>query len=138
MRLPIVIVSMILLSGCSTTFVTPENATAVPSERILYQGEGESQITVIRDRGHIGSGCYAKLSINGAKAALFETKEKATFNVESGSILLGVELTGDGICTWDAQQFNTETILKPNEHGIYRIFTGQYSGGPVIQPVSKS
>ncbi len=130
--------ALLTISGCSTTFVPPETAKSVPADRIFYQGRGDAMITVIRDEGFIGSGCFASLMIDGNKAALFEAEEKATFSVEAGSTILGVEPAGDGICTWGGQPFQTETHLKTNEHGIYRIHTGQYSSGPVIMPVSKS
>lgn len=127
--------TLLAISGCSTTFVPPETAKPVPADRIFYQGDGDAKITVTRDDGYIGGGCYLALLINGTKAAQFDPEEKATFNVASGATILGVTFSGDGLCSY-GQVLSTETQLKPGEHGIYRMYTG-YSSDPVIIPVSK-
>lgn len=127
---------LLAISGCSTTFVPPEKAKQVPAERIFYQGSGDAQITVTRDNGHLGSACYMQLLINGSKAAIFDSEEKATFNVTSGTTILGVSPSGDGLCSF-GQVLSTETQLKSGEHGVYRMYIG-YGSEPLIIPVSKS
>lgn len=128
--------ALLVISGCSTTFVPPDAAVPVPSERVFYNEDGDAQITVIRDEGFIGGGCYLALLINGNKAALFDSKEQATFKVAAGATILGVTFSGKAICSY-GQVLSTETQLKPGEHGIYRMYTG-YGSEPKIIPVSKS
>ena len=118
----------LLVSGCATTPVSMSAAKQVPTDRLLaFQvatGDKTATVTVIRDEGFIGSGCYYAVHINGVIAARLDVAEFARFYVEPGEILFraGRDPQGAGLC--DVQLDNwtqRETLLKPGEQKYFRL-----------------
>lgn len=118
----------LLLGGCATTPVQISEATQASADRVLaFQlatGDKPATLTVIRDEGFIGSGCYYAVHINQVLAARLDVAEFARFYVEPGEILLrvGRDPQGVGLCGFGQDQWTQrETILKPDEQKSFRL-----------------
>lgn len=139
--LPISLVAFVsLLAGCSTTSVPIEQATPASADRVmLYQqsGPGLGRVTVVRDSGMLGAGCYATVFIDGERAARLETKEKVTFFLTPGEHLLGAALEGAGLCAANPGKRERDFLIKADHPKTYRVFTSQ-SGDLDVLPTSDS
>ncbi len=118
----------LLLGGCATTPVSMSAAKQVPADRLLaFQvatGDKTATVTVIRDEGFIGSGCYNAVHINGVLAARLDVAEFARFYVEPGEIVLraGRDPQGAGSCGFASDNWTQrETLLKPGEQKFFRV-----------------
>ncbi len=136
MKLAFILGTLALLAGCSTTAVQPENAKPAPAERVFYQGAGNAKITIIRDEGFLGGGCYAAVYFGETKVANLDAEESVTFNADAGTIILGVESAGNGLCTMSSQVVYTESVVKAGGHRFYRVYMNTNAGGPRIMPSS--
>lgn len=118
---------LVLISGCATSPVSLDKSTPVPTERLFaFQNaiaDGAS-ITVLRDSGFTGSGCYGTFSINGVLAARFGVSESATFHLPAGDFLLryGTDPQGKAICGFNSDYWvQRETVLNEGENKIFRL-----------------
>lgn len=118
----------LLVSGCATTPVPMSAAKQVPTDRLLaFQVATDDKtaiVTVIRDEGFIGSGCYYAVHINGVIAARLDVAEHARFYLEPGEILLraGRDPQGEGLCGLGLNDWTQrETFLKPGEQKAFRL-----------------
>lgn len=96
MRLICIAILFVLLAGCSSIPADSANVKQVPPERLLaFQQpvEGGGQITVNRDIGMIGGGCYLALSIDRKVSARIGIGEEAHFQVSAGATSLALVLT---------------------------------------------
>ena len=121
-------VVLTILSGCATTPVSINDAKQVPADRLLaFQTAGADKtaiLTVIRDEGFLGSGCYYGLWINKTLAARVDVAEYAKFYVEPGETLLriGRDPQGKGLCAVDQDNWTQrETILKAGVPKTFRM-----------------
>ncbi|MEL4014398.1 hypothetical protein [Dryocola clanedunensis] len=130
--------AIIGLSGCATEVVPPSKAIKAPSERIYkYQSEekGNTSLTVIRDSGFTGGGCFASIYIDGDLVAKLNTSEKATFYLNSGDRAVGAVLDGKGLCGANGERQERYISLNPQEHKYVRVFIS--SGGDMdIRPTT--
>lgn len=115
-----------LLTGCATSAVTIDKAVPVPAERVLLKAADDTnaKITIIRDSGFMGGGCYVDIYLNDSLAAKLDTAEKVTFNVMSGELILGSQPSGSALCN-GASIRHLETSIKQGQHKLYRVMTGQ-------------
>lgn len=121
----------ILLKGCATIPVPISEAKQAPPDRVLaFQtptSDKTATLTAIRDEGHLGSGCYYALSINGILAARLDPAEFARFYIEPGEILMryGRDPQGQGLCVSVEGLFDSwtqrETFLKAGEKKSFRL-----------------
>lgn len=127
---------VLLTTGCTmfvrTNAVPSSTAEQVPANRILAYTEevdGFARMTVTRDEGFMGGGCYLALVISGEVAARFNPKETATFFVPPGDTNMAVtpDPSGRGLCaigSWDpVLERYTIQLDTPN---LYRISLGAY------------
>jgi len=122
---------MIGLAGCATSPVPSTQAVNAPADRLLaHQADltGAGKITVIRDSGFLGSGCYATIFLNGDRAAKLDQKEKATFILPPGEWVVGAALEGSGLCGANEKRTETETILKQGQEKYFRVFSAPEAG----------
>jgi hypothetical protein len=117
-----------VLCGCATTPVSVRDAKQITKDRLLaFQTTGADKtatLTVIRDEGILGSGCYYGLWINQTLAARVDVAEIATFFVEPGEILLriGRDPLGKGLCGLEQDNWTQrETIMKPGDQKAFRM-----------------
>lgn len=128
----IVILFVLLTSGCATTPIQMSAAKQAPTDRVLaFQTPGGDQtatLTVIRDEGFLGSGCYYAVWVNRILAARLDVAEYARFYVEPGEILLrvGRDPQGKGLCGLEPDNWTQrETLLKPGERKSFRLSIDQ-------------
>ncbi len=120
MKLAFIVGAVILLAGCSTTTVNPDNAKQIPPERVIYSGVGSAKLTVTRDSGFLGAGRQIGLFIGSKLAARFEAGESTTFNVAKGNYTIGVSyVTSDDLSNRDANYY--EININSDNHKYYRI-----------------
>ncbi|HEN8714610.1 TPA: hypothetical protein U8203_005102 [Pseudomonas putida] len=115
-----------LLAGCATSPVPLGEAVQAPSERVTgYQKpvEGGGTVIVVRDRGFVGSGCYATVFLNGKPVARLDTKEKASFYVPAGHWTLGARVDGEALCSLGNERLEDSVIVEPGQTKKYRIYT---------------
>jgi len=121
---------MFCANGCASIPVPISEAKQVPPDRILaFQtptSDKNAVLTMIRDQGMPGSGCYYAVSINGILAARLAPTEFARLYTEPGEILIryGRDPQGKGLCgsfegidNWTQR----ETFLKPGEQKSFRL-----------------
>lgn len=131
MRILIGVAALALLAGCATSPVPNSQALKAPSDRLLaHQTElpDAGRITVIRDSGMLGGGCFATVFINGERAAKLNPKEKATFILPPGEWVIGAALEGAGLCGVNEKRTEAETQLKQGQDKFFRIFSTPDAG----------
>jgi hypothetical protein len=128
------------LAGCSTTPTPSNSAKPVPQSRILWKSQGDSILTITRDKGWFaGGGCFVTVTVDGKPVARIDTGESVTIKVNSGRHILAI--TGDkggrGLCGFQIGQPIKEnaTEIKPKEIQKYRI-TGDTSSGLDLRPTT--
>ncbi|MGJ0125949.1 hypothetical protein [Pantoea sp. RHCKP32] len=127
MKKSAILITALLLTGCSTAVVPPGEAITAPNDRVFkYQSSsaGDSALTIIRDSGMIGAGCFATVYINGERVAKLNPKEKATFYLPTGEWAIGANVEGNGLCAFSGERQERYISLKSGEHKAARVFTG--------------
>lgn len=125
------------LAGCATSPVTSDQARPVPPERMLAFGTGEPAssgvLSVTRDSGFLGGGCYLGFYIDGQLAAKFDTAEKGIFYVKPGEHVIGIgNPGGGGLCNIEkGYRRETSTVISQGETKKYRLTTRQGDGAAV-------
>lgn len=120
------------LTGCNTTQTPLHLTKPVPAARLFVKSptpckDGDGQITVIRDSGVFGSGCYIDFSIDGKLQATYDTEEIATFCTSVGEHALKVGFSGRGLCSASAPVVR-EGFVNAKVGKTYRIFTSMATG----------
>ncbi|MGA9618981.1 MAG: lipoprotein [Serratia proteamaculans] len=127
-----------ILSGCATDIVPVSQAIKAPPERIFkYQNTSKSDaaITVIRDSGLGGSGCFITVFINGERSARLDPKEKVTFHINSGAWIIGAAHEGRALCSVGKERQEREFTINPGEDKILRVYTDN-NGNIDIKPTT--
>ncbi|MDR6394656.1 hypothetical protein [Herbaspirillum seropedicae] len=129
----------VALAGCATSPVPMTEARDVPPERVdksLPQAASPfGTITVVRDSGFLGQGCYFGLYIDGELVARLANSERHTVTLPAGEHILGTAAVGRVLCAREDERRETATIIKPGEHKIYRI-SARPSGEISIDPTT--
>jgi len=119
---------LLLLTGCSTTVVTPSSAVIAPDNRILaYQGDtgrSDGSIIVVRDSGFVGKTCLNSIYINGTLSARLAVAEKVHFTVETGNVTItaGKDPYGNDMCQMHQGDPITQTFtIGENETRSFRL-----------------
>ena len=121
----------ISFTACVTNTIPVSQASSkpTPSKRLLaFQTPSPNlgTITVIRDKGYLGSACYLGLYINDTLAARLDVAETAHFYVEPGEVLVKVswDPQGRGLCGIGPAKTDytqRETLIKANEEKKFRL-----------------
>lgn len=123
-------------SGCTAmvrTEAVPQSAAkSVPTERLRAFQENHlnyALVTVTRDAGFMGGGCYIGLVVSGILAARFDPEETARFFIPAGKSEMAVvrDPEGQGLCSvgaWDPVPEHYE--LKQDGQNLFRISLGAY------------
>ena len=112
------------LIGCSSSSISVSKAKYAPQSRIFkYQTPHESSLTIVRDKGLVGSACNASIFINGETAAKLEPGEKATFYLNEGEWIVGTSIESSGLCAFNPSRMEREIKLKQGDSKTYRVFT---------------
>jgi len=139
--LGISILAMFLV-GCAGTIktnqVSIQSAVPVPVERLFafqQPAEGLVKITVTRDSGVFGSGCFLGLSIAGQLAARIDPNEKGEFFVPPGKVQMSatIDPQGKGLCGLEGfTAVVDENQVEPNGPNVFRISSRMYRRPRVI------
>lgn len=140
MKKLLIALALVVLSGCTNSAVTAENAKPVPSDRILQNGTGSSLITVTRDSGWlVGGGCFVELTVNGKPYARMDTGETVSIKIPPGRYVLGIsgDSHGKGLCGVNNGQpiKESSTDIKEHETQKFRII-GDFNSGLDIRPTA--
>lgn len=120
-------VGLVVLAGCATRQVQPSAAHFVPAERAMALQTpvaGGGSITVVRDAGMTGSGCYAGLFVNGTLAAKLGTAEKVRLYLPAGRAVVSAHSVGSGLCGIKMQargERASEVNVAAGEDRFYRL-----------------
>lgn len=76
----------------------------------------------MRDSGFVSSGCDMGIYVDGKLAARLANKEKATFKIPAGNIVLGAGVIGGGLCGTAADRREREVSLGAGQVKNYRAF----------------
>ena len=124
-----ILLALIVLAGCVTQ-PAGEKAKAVRSQNILAPesllkgGAKRVPITVTRDSGLFGSGCYARIYVNGTAVADLSQSETVTVYERPGYTVLGVgslglcamaEITETSVETEVGRAWKYRVTLRPND-----------------------
>ncbi|WP_350017107.1 hypothetical protein ABNK63_07845 [Rhodanobacter sp. IGA1.0] len=136
-----VVMAVLALAACATKPVRPSEALQVPQDRLIaYQSPitGGGEITVVRDKGMTGGGCYAGIFVGGELAAKVGTGEKASFQLPAGRAVVSAKAVGAGLCGIGAQdrgERSTEIHVESGQHRIYRLALSS-AGEVSINPIN--
>lgn len=125
------------ISGCSTSVTPPSQASFAPSDRVFkfQKMDGTQSITVVRDSGFIGGGCFASVYIDGQLSAKLEPKEKVRFDLPKGEHAVGAALEGRGLCGANEARQERYINLNEGENKYVRVFIDE--GGDLdIRPTT--
>lgn len=135
-RLSIAIGSLLILSGCATEVVATQNASPVPTDRILLPNlvrpeTGSASFILKRDSGLNNVACNFRLSLDGRPFADIASSEKVQIYTAPGEHILGAET--NGICL--AGNAETSTTVADKQTKVYRVSVG--AGGELkLQPTA--
>lgn len=115
-----------LFVGCSTSAVPIDKATQVGADKVYsYQATPATPygtLTVVRDSGFISAGCDMGIYVDGKLVAKLATKERATFKVPAGEVILGAGVIGSGLCGTAAGRREREITMSVGQIKNYRVF----------------
>lgn len=117
MRFFVSAITVALLTGCASSPVPSSEAEPVPSSRLFaYQAivSGGSTLVVTRDKGFVGAGCNAMVTIDGRRAAEVGAGETAKFRVAPGVHIVSASSCGSGLK-------ELETTIKAGGTKKFRI-----------------
>ena len=123
------------LQACATQPITIQQASAVPSSRILApqwlsQGAYTGSLVIKRDSGFMGSACTIRVFVDAVPVADIAPSEKVELFVALGEHVVGATANGL-LCGGGASE--TAVVIRPESQKILRIASGQ-SGDIYLQP----
>lgn len=126
MKKLIIAVISLGLAGCSTSAVPVDQAMNAPPERVLkYQNnkDGDAELTIVRDSGITGGACYASVFINGEKAAILNTSEKASLYLPAGDYIVGAAFSGSGLCSMGKERQERSIKVVSGKNQVIRVYS---------------
>ena len=124
----------VFLGGCATSVTPVEKAVEAPAISYRMQPKPDSpelaKVVFVRDTGIWGSGLDHRVFINGEKAVVLATGEKATFNLLPDEYVFGVthaDLFGQ------VGFFSIDQKLKAGMTYYYRLFSDGHTPNTYIQ-----
>jgi len=123
------------LTACATRPVSINQASAVPSSRILApqwlsQAPYTGSLTIKRDTGFMGSACTIRVFVDAVPVADLAPSEKVELFVALGEHVVGATSTSS-FCGGGASE--AAVVIIPERQKILRIASGQ-SGDIYLQP----
>ncbi|KQN63619.1 hypothetical protein [Erwinia sp. Leaf53] len=120
------VATLLALAGCSSSAVPVDKAKTATADRAFkFQApkKGDAQLTVVRDSGIVGSGCYAAIFINGQKSALLNASEKVTFSLPGGEYEVGAAFDGAALCSVGKERQERTVTLSTDQKKIVRVYS---------------
>ncbi len=130
----LVLLFLLPLTACATTPLTINQASAVPSSRVLApqliaQRSNTGILVVKRDSGFMGSACTIRVFVDAIPVADLAPSEKIELYVDLGEH--SVIVSPNGICGGGTSE--AAVVIMPERQRILRIASGQ-SGDIYLQP----
>ena len=137
MRLIGAVLLLLLLAGCASWKPAPEDVKPVPAERLLgYQAalERGGQLTVSRDVGGMGSGCYVAVLVDRKVAARIGVGEQVRFQVPGGTRVLsiGIDEMDDTLCGMGRLRRELAVKVSPGSQQNFRIISDNRKGFDIL------
>ncbi len=137
MRLIGAVLPLLLLAGCASWKPAPEDVKPVPAERLLgYQAalERGGQLTVSRDVGGMGSGCYVAVLVDRKVAARIGVGEQVRFQVPGGTRVLsiGIDEMDDTLCGMGRLRRELAVKVSPGSQQNFRIISDNRKGFDIL------
>ncbi len=135
------VIAATLLSACATKPISSSDAIQAPANRVYVSAAtGDTyQIRITRDAGFAGSGCPARIYLDGKDAADLEAAETVLFTVSVGRHMIGASpspLGGKMCSAFDAaarHRREAEVAASSGETRNYR-FSISASGVTSLDP----
>jgi hypothetical protein len=123
------------LTACATTPITVNQASSVPSSRILApqllsQAQYTGSLIIKRDGGFMGSACTVRVFVGAVPVADLAPSEKVELFVPLGEHVV-TATSISSICGGGVSE--AEVVISPERQKILRIASGQ-SGDIHLQP----
>lgn len=137
MRLIGAVLPLLLLVGCSSWQPAPEDIKPVPAERLLgYQAalERGGQLSVKRDVGGMGGGCYVAVLVDRTVAARMGVGEQVRFQVPVGTRVLsiGIDKMDDTLCGMGRLRRELAVKVEPGSQQDFRIVSDNRKGFDIL------
>lgn len=121
------VVGLLLLAGCATRQVRQDAANFVPVERAMGMQSpvaGGGAITIVRDAGMLGGGCYVGIFVNGQLVAKLSASEKVRLYLPSGRSVVAAHSVGAALCGMKMQargERAAEVRIAAGDDLVYRL-----------------
>ena len=135
MRFFAVFIALLALTGCATTPITIDQASTVPSSRILAPqwlspAQYTGSLVIKRDSGFMGSACTIRVFLGAVPVADLAPSEKVELFVPLGEYVVAAtsinSFCGGGVS-------EAAVVIRPEQQKILRVASGQ-SGDIRLQP----
>jgi hypothetical protein len=144
MRTAAALLCALTLAGCMPTKqAQPNEVVAAPADRVFEiapQNGPTGTVTITRDVGFVGGGCYLGVMIDGQIAAHLDRAERVTLELAaSRHVLTATWIKGRGLCgamsekSMAARRRSTEIVVDVGAIQHYRLSTSTEEY-PFIEP----
>ncbi|MGC6405171.1 hypothetical protein ACNO7K_01820 [Bisgaard Taxon 45] len=121
----------LFIAACATSPVVVQKAKQVPPDRILAYGDynpNYAKVTIIRDAGYQGSGCYLGVILKQTLIGRFSPEEKADFYIPEGKHKFAViaDPFGRGLCSVEFNPAVEEQTITKDKDNLFRISLGPW------------
>lgn len=121
----LLILLVLVLTGCATQPIPTSQALVVPQERLLdsrysQPGEGKGAVVVKRDSGFMGSACFARIFIDAMPMADLDKAEKVIFYLAQGDFVVSSQ--PKGVCGGGMSEVRAS--VKPGAELTFRVGYG--------------
>ena len=129
-----------LVTGCSTSPISFDQAKPVPDSRVMAYGQKPAgpygTIQVSRDTGFVAGGCFVAIHVDGRPVARIDTGEAVSLFVPAGDHLvgLGADERCSGLCSFSGSLKEQSATLKAGQ--VKRSWIGDANVGLDIRPSS--
>jgi type IV pilus biogenesis protein CpaD/CtpE len=135
-RVTMLLLILIVLTGCATRPISNIAAIPAPMERIfdthyLQAIPGTGEVIIKRDRGLLGSACSTRIFVDGRPVADIQTSEKIVLYLPEGNHILSA--WPNGICAGGMAE--VKAVIKAGTHSSYRVSYGS-NGDFTISPTA--
>lgn len=135
-RAAILLLIVVVFSGCATQPISNTLAAPAPMERIidkryLQPGPRTGEVTVKRDSGFCGSACSSRIFVDGHPVADIRVSEKVVLYLPEGDHILSA--WPNGICGGGMTELRA--IVKAGTQSNYRVGYGS-NGDFTINPTA--
>lgn len=132
MKLFVLIIIFMVITGCATTPIPTNEAIEISGDDILdtryiSKKEGYGQVIIKRDSGAVGSACRAIIHVNAVETAKLWSSEKVLLYLPVGNHMFG--LSFGGFCLGDGSITELRAHITEENPTVLRV---GIAGAPVF------